>query len=690
MSAPPPDFLDRELSLLEFQARVLAEGMDPANPLLERLKFIGIVSSNMDEFFMNRFPRLETEGPATEAVRQKARALMQRQWLYFRETMAPELEAAGLKRVLPGMQDERQTAYLVNFFAKELLPILTPVALAPEREPPALANLGLYLVAALAEPGRKPAASGVPLKYALVEIPQSLPRMVVLPAESGLRYMLIEDVLRMNVASLFAGYDLVAAGVMRPTRAAAMSIDEERDEDFIKMMSEALKARRRNPVVRLEASAPAEMLAFVRDRLDLGAAEVFEFADWLDLKGVSQIAFQAGFAELKRPAWEPQPAAEFEKSDDLFQLLRQKDVLVHHPYESFDVVARFLREAASDPDVLAIKQTLYRAGRHSAIINSLEAAAEAGKRVTVLVELKARFDEESNIEWARRLEAAGATVIYGVAGLKTHAKACLVVRREPDGIRRYAHLSTGNYNEKTARLYSDLGLFTSKEEYVADVSAFFNMITGYSQPANWAKIEVAPYGLRRRLLRLIAREAMTSTKSRPGQITAKMNSLADPELIEALYAASKAGVQVRLNVRGVCRLRPGVKDLSENIEVASVVDMFLEHARAFHFANRGEDEVYLSSADWMPRNLDRRVEIMFPVEDKDCKKELIELLKLYFRDNEKAWRLQSDGSYQKVAGDAKKKIRAQEHLCARAVEKAALLAKSAPTQLKPRLAPKPS
>jgi polyphosphate kinase len=685
VSPAQESFFDRELSLLEFQARVLAEGMDPSNPLLERLKFVGIVSSNLDEFFMNRLPRLEPGEPVAAAVRQKARELMKTQWRYFTETMVPELEAADIKRVLPGMQDERQAAYLDNFFAKELLPILTPIALMPEREVPALTNLGLYLVAALAEAGRK-----APPQHALVEIPQSLPRLVPLPAGTGCRYMLIEDVLRMRAGALFKGFELAATGLMRPTRAAVLPLDEERDEDFMKLMSEALKARRSNPVVRLELSAPAAMAAFVRERLDLGAAEVWEYADWLDLKGVSQFAYQAGFQPLKRPAWEPRPAPGFERADDVFKLLRERDVLVHHPYESFDCVARFLRQAAGDPDVLAVKQTLYRAGRHSSIINSLEAAAEAGKRVTVVVELKARFDEENNIEWARRLEAAGASVIYGVAGLKTHAKAALVVRREPDGIRRYVHLGTGNYNERTARLYCDLGLFTSKEDYASDVSAFFNMVTGYSQPADWAKIEVAPYGLRRRLLRLIAREAMTSTKARPGLITAKMNSLSDPELIEALYAASKAGVQVRLNVRGICRLRPGVKDLSENIEVVSVVDMFLEHARVFCFSNRGEEEVYLSSADWMPRNLDRRVELMFPVEDKEGKKELSELLKLYFRDNEKAWRLQPDGSYKKAAADAKKRFRVQEHLCRAAAEKAKLLAKAAPLQLKPRTAPKPA
>jgi polyphosphate kinase len=676
------NLLDRELSLLEFQSRVLAEGMEPGNPPLERLKFLGIVSSNIDEFFMNRFPRLDPKAAGTEAVRVAARVLARRQSSYFKQTLLPELEAAGISRVLPSGLDEKQTAYLDKFFAAELFPILTPIALGPEREVPNLNNLGLHLVAALSRPGDKAP------KYALIEIPQNLPRMIALPAQSGYRFMLIEDVVRMNVRSLFGGCALSATGLMRPTRAAVMPIDEERDEDFMKVMSDAVKARRRNPIIRLEIAAPEAMTDFLRQRLELEEAEICPIEDWLDLKSISQLAFQSGFETLKRPVWEPVAVAALEKSGgDLFSLLRERDLLVHHPYESFDVVSGFIKQAADDPDVLAIKQTLYRAGRQSAIVAALERAAESGKRVTALVELKARFDEENNIEWAKRLEAAGATVIYGVAGLKTHGKASLVVRREPDGIRRYAHLSTGNYNEKTARLYSDIGFFTSKDEYAGDISAFFNMITGYSEPANWARIETAPHGLRRRLLRLIAREALTSTKARPGLIMAKMNSLVDPEIIAALYAASKQGVVIKLNVRGICCLRPGVKDLSESIEVVSIVDMFLEHARIFYFANNGEEEVYLSSADWMPRNLDRRVELMFPVEGKDEKRELADLLKDYFKDNEKAWRLESDGTYRKLSPD-KKKFRVQEQLCRQALERRKLLEKAPPMRIEPRTAPK--
>jgi len=355
-----------------------------------------------------------------------------------------------------------------------------------------------------------------------------------------------------------------------------------------------------------------------------------------------------------------------------------------HPYESFSAVTQFLEKAAEDPDVLAIKQTLYRTDQDSPILAALEKAAQKGKRVTALIELKARFDEENNIEWAKRLTTAGASVLYGVAGYKTHAKACLVVRRERDGIRRYVHLSTGNYNEKTSRIYSDIGYMTSDEDIANDISAFFNMITGYSQPASWKKIEIAPYGLRKKLLRLIRREVMRSTPENPGRIRAKMNSLADPELIDALYKASAAGVHIQLNVRGICCLRPGVKGLSENIQVVSLVDQFLEHSRIFSFANGGEEDVYLSSADWMPRNLDRRIELLFPIEEAANKKRLLEALEFYFRDNVKAWSLQADGTYARVESGNRKKFRAQEALCQKASEEEQAVFKTMPKELKPQ------
>jgi polyphosphate kinase len=449
-------------------------------------------------------------------------------------------------------------------------------------------------------------------------------------------------------------------------------------------MQEALRLRNQSQIMRLEITAPEKMRSFLKKKLEVGENEICEIQSWMDLKTISQISAQPIFSELKRPAWIPTSVPDFETADDLWSLLKKKDVLVHHPYESFETVNRFLREAADDPDVLMIKQTLYRAGHDSSVISSLERATEKGKQVTVLVELKARFDEEKNIEWARRLELRGANILYGVAGFKTHVKACLVVRREPEGIVRYVHLSTGNYNEKTAQIYSDIGLFTSNEEIANDVSALFNVITGFSQPLGFSKIEMAPYGLKRSLRRLILRESMHSNKSQPGLILAKMNSLVDPDIIEALYHASKAGVVIKLNVRGICCLKPGVKGLSENIEVMSIIDTFLEHSRIFYFSNAGNEEIYLSSADWMPRNLERRIEIMFPIENPKLKKDLTELLKLYFKDNVKSWRLLASGEYEKIASDSEKKFRVQELLCARAQEREENFKKAAPQELKPQ------
>jgi polyphosphate kinase len=402
------------------------------------------------------------------------------------------------------------------------------------------------------------------------------------------------------------------------------------------------------------------------------------------MRSAAQLAFQPGLDELKNPAWEPRAAGDLDEADDVWAAIRAKDTLIFQPYESFDSFTRILNEAARDPDVLAIKQTLYRTGSRSLVIAALEKAAENGKQVTVLVELKARFDEETNIEWARRLEAVGATVLYGIVGLKTHAKICMIVRREPDGIRRYVHLSTGNYNEKTARIYSDFSLITADEEISRDAAAFFNVITGFSQPTGFAKLELAPFGLRKRIQRLILRESMRANSGGTGLIIAKMNSLVDPLTIEALYKASQAGVKIRLNVRGVCCLRPGVKGMSENIEVVSVVDMFLEHARLFYFYNDGEEEVYLSSADWMPRNLDRRIELLFPISSAPLRKEALETLKLYFKDNVKSWVLQSDGSYKKREAGDEKRFRVQEFLCRKYADKKSSSKRSPILDLKPQ------
>lgn len=672
-------FFDRELSALEFNARVLAEGMDASNPLLERLKFVGIVSSNMDEFFMVRVASLKGSGDSLEAIRKRAQELHQTRNDYFLKILVPELAAAGLVRLQPEACNPQQVEFLKNFFQREVLPVLTPIALADDRPVPVLSNLRLHFVAGLQAP--KQAAR----RYAVVEIPHKIfPRIVFLPSEKWHPFVLIEDLIASYASELFPGYEIAEKGVMRITRGAELSFDEEKDSDFSHVMAEAIRERHTGDIVRLEVSAREPWSDYLQKALRLQDSDVVINPSWLDLKTISQLAFQPGFDAIKRAPWEPKALPEFEKTDDLWALLRERNVLVQHPYQSFNAVLRFLETAAEDPDVLAIKQTLYRTDQDSPVLRALVKAAEKGKRVTAVIELKARFDEENNIEWAHRLTRAGASVLYGVAGLKTHAKACLVVRREPGGIRRYVHLGTGNYNERTARLYSDVGYFTSDDSIAGDVSGFFNMVTGFSQPATWSKIEVAPYGMRRRLLRMIRRETLRSSPQKPGLIRAKMNSLADTDLIEALYQASNAGVRIELNVRGICRLRPGVKHLSENIRVVSIVDQFLEHSRIFYFENGGEQEVYLASADWMPRNLDRRLELLFPVDDAASKKELVDVLDLYFRDNTKAWALQPEGTWVRLEPAKNKKIRAQEILAEKATTTAAHALRAMPQELKPQ------
>ena len=674
----PTPIFDRELSWLEFNSRVLAEGMNPSVPLLEQLKFVGIVSSNLDEFFMVRIPAAKNQPSASREIYQKAFDLTERQNQYFLQTLVPALEAQGIKRIAPQTLTHEQLGFVRNLFDKEMFSVLTPVAISEDRPLPNLSNLSLYLILLIKKLG-DPVA-----RFSVVEIPKNFSRMIGLPAESGFSFVLLEDVIALFTKELFRGCEILEKGLMRITREAEMSLNEEKDEDFAHVMAEALRQQHRNNVVRIEILGSKTMTDFFVRKLEVPSEAVYEVKGWFDLKTISQLAFHTGFEHLKDSPWPPVAVPDFENADDLWELLRKKDVLVIHPYDSFDGVKRFVAEAAEDPDVLAVKQTLYRASGDSSVVASLIKAAENGKRVTVLVELKARFDEEKNIQWARQLEDAGATVLYGVAGFKTHAKACLVIRREADGIRRYLHLSTGNYNEKTAQIYSDIGLFTSNESMANDVSALFNMITGYSEPIAFSKLVVAPYALRRTLKRLIHREILRS-KEKPGLIIAKLNSLVDPDIIQSLYQASRAGVRIQLNVRGICCLVPGISGLSENIEVVSLIDRFLEHSRMVYFANGGEEEFYLSSADWMPRNFDRRIEVMFPVEDTFLKKDLIQLLHFYFKDNVKSWRLMPDGTYEKLMPpEGTPAFRTQEFLYQRAAAREKLLRANPPTQLKPQ------
>lgn len=672
-------YFNRESSWLEFNSRVLAEGMDAGNPLLERLKFIGIVSSNFDEFFMVRVASLIDEKENALSICAKAFQIIEQKYNYFQTKIIPELEAAGIKKLSLKFLNDDQMAYVKKLFFNELMPLLTPISIDAHDAMPLLTNLTIYLMVRLEGPQDKKATH-----YAVVAMPKNFQRLISLPSSEGYQFVLIEDLVSYFADQLFTGYQIMEQGFFRLTRAAELDIDEEKDDDFAKIMTEAVRSRRQNEVVRLETSASDELITYLKNKLSIPDFLICKTSSWLDLKSVSQLSLQPSFEQLKHPVWEPRRLPEFDNSDDIWALLKQTDIMVHHPYETFDTTARFVKEAAMDPDVLAIKQTLYRSASHSTIVSSLVHAAENGKEVTVLVELKARFDEENNILWARRLEQAGVNVLYGIAGYKTHAKACLVIRREADGIKKYAHLATGNYNEKTAATYSDIGFFTSNEQITNELSVFFNVITGYSQPIALTKLTIAPYGLRRKLKSLIQREIFKSRSGEAGLIIAKMNSLVDSELIDALYEASKAGVQIKLNVRGICCLIPGVPGLSEHIEVISIVDMFLEHTRMFYFNNGGDSELFLSSADWMPRNLDRRIELMFPIEDKKIKKTLLEILQTYFKDQVKAWTLMPDGSYKKREAGDDKKFRAQEYLCAKAIDREKKLERAIQKELKPQ------
>jgi polyphosphate kinase len=522
----------------------------------------------------------------------------------------------------------------------------------------------------------------------MVPVPGRFGRFVTLPAEAGVRLARLEDVIAANVGILFPGCDVLATGIFRITRDADVAIQDDDASDLLHVVEEAVLGRRRRAAVRLEISAHADprLKQWIQLWLQVDSEDVYRINGMLDATSLWELAGRQGFENLTRPEWTPQPAADLLGDDDLWQVLGDRDVMLFHPYESFDPVVQLVERAADDPKVLAIKQTLYRTSGDSPIVRALGRAAAGGKEVTVLVELKARFDEAQNVTWARRLEDAGCHVIYGIAGLKTHAKALLIVRRETRRIRRYVHLATGNYNEKTARIYSDVGIITGNREITADVAAFFNLLTGYSEAVGWSKLTVEPVQLRQRFIDLIDREIQVSTADQPGLIMVKVNSLQDQEITRALYRASQAGVQVMLNIRGICCLRPGVENVSENIEVRSIIDRFLEHARIFYFRNGGHEEVYLASADWMKRNLDKRLEIIFPVTSPVIRRRLIRMLQTYFADNVKARRLLADGTYEPVPRRGAR-VSAQEQFYHEAVE-AARNAEQSGVRFRPLTAPK--
>ncbi len=681
MNSDPSKFFNRELSWLEFNQRPLDEAISEKVPLLERLKFLAITSSNLDEFFMVRVGGLQLQleqhivstDPAGMSVGQQLTAIFQRvqrmvdsQYECFLGSIEPGLQNAGIQRLRMQTAAPKMREFAERVFREEIYPVLSPMAIDSEDPFPLFPNQSLNLCVSLKVEGEEPGC-----RFAVIPLGKILSRFVTLPTDQGYSYMLLEDVVTAMADHYFPGDSVQEVVPFRITRNADVSVREDGAADLMSGMQEVLHRRRTADCVRLEidANCSTQMADYLRDRLEIDARDIFRISGPLDLSAMMYLTSLDGYPALRDPPWPAQASPLVDLSQSLFSTIGERDVLISHPYESFEPVVRLIEEAAADPDVLAIKQVLYRTSRKSPIVAALKRAGERGKSVTAIVELKARFDEARNIEWARELEQAGVQVIYGVKGLKTHAKVCIIVRREPHGIQRYMHFGTGNYNETTARLYSDISFLTANEELGADASAFFNAVTGYSQPQQYRRIDAAPIGLRKRLLMMIDNETQRKRQGQRGYIAAKLNALVDPEIIEALYRASQAGVTIRLNVRGVCCLRPGVPGLSDNISVISVVDRFLEHARIMYFYHGGDERMFISSADWMPRNLDRRVELLVPIDDFACRKKLMEILDSYFRDNQNAWKLKANGTYERLMPDeGETPIRAQELLYKMAVD----------------------
>jgi polyphosphate kinase len=679
-------FLNRELSWLAFNERVLAEARDKAVPLGERFKFQSIVASNLDEFFMVRVAGLKQQvaggvvesgadgmlpGEQLAAIATRAHSMISALYRNWQEEIAPGLrDRAGLVILRPSELAPEQRAFLEGRFRKDIWPVLTPLAVDQGHPFPVLRNRSLNLAVLLHRERQR--VSRRHSIWAVVQVPSVLPRLVEVPAVAPARsaFVLLEDVIAMHVGDLFPGFKVVACTPFRVTRNFDLSIDEDEADDLLKTIQKELRRRERGQAVRLElaANAASELETFLRQALRLETDDVYAVDGPLHLADLAPLYGRDELWEHKDEPFVPQLLTPLGETQDIFRVIGERDVLLHHPYESFDHVVDFISEAASDPAVLAIKQTLYRTSADSPIIRALIRAAENGKQVTAVVELKARFDEGPNIAWARVLEEAGVHVVYGLVGLKTHCKMSLVVRREAGVIKRYVHMSTGNYNPSTARLYGDISFFTSREAFADDAGALFNLLTGYASPPSWKRFSVAPVGLEEKVVELIERERANGPK---GRIIAKMNALVEPVVIQALYRASQSGVRIDLLVRGICCLRPGVPGISENIRVTSVVDRFLEHARIFYFDAGGKGEVYLSSADWMPRNFVRRVEIMFPIEEPALRDRLLhEILGTMLKDTDKAWRLLPDGHYERLNLAADPACRSQQHFIATARERA--------------------
>ena len=671
-------FRNRELSWLAFNERVLSEAKDKHIPLMERLKFLSITASNLDEFFMIRVASLKdqvnagytkkdisgmTSAEQINAILKVTHKFAQAQYNTYNRSFLPALKKEGLKIVTEYEKlTEEQADYVDTYFQQEVFPVLTPMAVDSSRPFPLIRNKSLNIGALLMDKKKKDT-----IDFATVQVPSVLPRVVPIPSDKDecTTIILLEQIIEKNIQKLFMNYKVLCATPFRVMRNADLTIDEDDAADLLIEIEKQLKKRQWGEAIRLEVedNIDKRLLKILRKELKLGEEAIFKINGPLDLTFLMKVYGLEGFDHLKEEKYTPQQPKMLNPGRNLFEQIREHDILLHHPYESFDPVVNFVRIAASDPDVLAIKQTLYRVSSNSPIIASLAQAAENGKQVSVLVELKARFDEENNIVWARKLEKAGCHVIYGLVGLKTHSKITLVVRKEEDGIRRYVHLGTGNYNDSTAKLYTDMGMFTCKPRYGEDATAVFNMLSGYSEPLVWNKLSLAPLWLRDKFLSLINREREHAANGRPARIIAKMNSLCDPGIIEALYDASAAGVEIDLIVRGICCLRAGIPGLSEHIRVRSIVGTFLEHSRIFYFSNNGSQEYYMGSADWMPRNLDKRVEILFPVEDPVLQEEIRHILDTQLADTKKAHLLMPDGTYVKVDQRGKTPLNSQMYFC---------------------------
>lgn len=683
----PDNFTNRELSWLEFNQRILGEARDRKNPLFERMKFLSITASNLDEFFMVRIASLKdmvnagyqkkdiagmTAQEQLRALNEKMQAFCEKQYTTYNRALLPKLSEEGLEIISFSELSEKEMDFLEEYFHKSIYPVLTPMAIDSSRPFPLIQNKTLN-IAALIKSRNKDKKEKKEYDIATVQVPSVLPRVILLPQKDGpkrkCRVILLENVIEHYLDVLFLNHEIICSAPYRIMRNADLSIDEDDAEDLLKEIEKSLKMRQWGEVIKFEYEERMDkrLVKYLKKQFKVHSCDMYAFNGPLDLTFLMKCYGIEGFEDLKEAPYIPQKNKKLRADKNIFNQIRKGDVLLHHPYESFDPIVAFIKQAAEDENVLAIKQTLYRVSGHSPIIAALAQAAENGKQVTVLVELKARFDEENNINWARKLEKAGCHVIYGLVGLKTHCKIALVVRREADGIRRYVHLGTGNYNDSTAKLYTDTGMFTCRNAVGEDATAVFNMLSGYSEPANWNQLIVAPIWMKKRFLEMIARETQNAKEGKPARIIAKCNSLCDRKIILALYEASCAGVQIDLIVRGICCLVAGKPGVSENIRVRSIVGTFLEHARIFYFYNDGNEEVYMGSADWMPRNLDRRVEIVFPVEAPDLKEKAKHILDVQLRDTLKAHCLLEDGTYRKVDRRGKEAVEAQKTFCEEAI-----------------------